>query len=228
MEERHSFERVDSLPIHAGVMIDTSASMVEELADAEVAAHRFFREVLTPVDRAAVITFADAPRLAVRFTNRLELLAGGLAGLQAEGDTRFHDALAFALHYFSGVRGKRALVLLTDGADSGSRFRFDEILEYARRTGVTIYAIGLNVPGKPVDAGAHLDQLARETGGRSFRVRHASELANVYETIRQELRSQYLLAYQSSRIDGSTGFREITLEVLRPGVSVRTLSGYYP
>ncbi len=58
------------LPIHAGVMIDTSASMVEELADAEVAAHRFFREVLTPVDRAAVITFADAPRLAVRFTNR--------------------------------------------------------------------------------------------------------------------------------------------------------------
>jgi Ca-activated chloride channel family protein len=216
------------LPIHAGVMIDTSASMIEELADAEVAAHRFFREVLTPVDRAAVITFADAPRLAVRFTNRLEVLAGGLAGLQAEGETRFYDSLAFALHYFSGVRGKRALILLTDGDDSESRFRFDEVLEYARRTGVTIYAIGLNVPSKPVEAGLHLDQLARETGGRSFRIRRANELASVYETIRQELRSQYLLAYQSSRLDGSTAFREITLEVLRPGVSARTLSGYYP
>ena len=219
---------VDLLPIHAGVMIDTSASMIEELADAEVAAHRFFREVLTPVDRAAVITFADAPRLAVRFTNKLDILAGGLAGLQAEGETRFHDSLAFALHYFSGVRGRRALILLTDGDDSESRFRFDEVLEYARRTGVTIYAIGLNVPSKPVDAGAHLDQLARETGGRSFRIRRANELASVYETIRQELRSQYLLAYQSSRLDGSTAFREITLEVLRPGVSARTLPGYYP
>jgi len=222
------FENVDTLPIHAGVMIDTSASMVEELVDAEAAAHRFFREVLTPVDRAAVITFADAPRLAVRFTANLELLAGGLAGLEAQGETRFFDSLAFALHYFSGVRGKRALILLTDGDDSESRFRFGDVLEYARRTGVTIYAIGLNVPSQPADAGVHLDQLARETGGRSFRIRRANELASVYETIRQELRSQYLLAYPSSRLDGSTDYREIRLEVARPGVSARTIAGYYP
>ncbi|MEO8196535.1 MAG: VWA domain-containing protein [Thermoanaerobaculia bacterium] len=218
----------DPLPIHAGVMIDTSASMVEELADAEAAADRFFHEVLTPIDRAAVITFADAPRLAVRFTANLELLAGGLAGLEAQGETRFFDSLAFALHYFAGVRGKRALILLTDGDDSESRFRFDEVLEYARRTGVAIYAIGLNVPSHPVDVGVHLDQLARETGGRSFRIRRANELASVYETIRQELRSQYLLAYPSSRRDGSTAYREITLEVARPGVSARTIAGYYP
>jgi Ca-activated chloride channel family protein len=222
------FEKVETLPIHAGVMIDTSASMFEELPDAEAAAHRFFREVLTPLDRAAVITFADAPRLAVRFTANLEVLAGGLAGLKAEGETRLHDSLAFALHYFSGVRGKRALILLSDGVDSESRYRFDEVLEYARRTGVTIYSIGLNVPANPADAGTHLDQLARETGGRSFRIRRANELASVYESIRQELRSQYLLAYQSSRLDGSTAFREIDLEVRRPGVTARTLSGYYP
>lgn len=218
----------EELPIHAGVMIDTSASMVEELADAEAAAHRFFREVLTPIDRAAVITFADAPRLAVRFTGNLELLAGGLAGLEALGETRFFDSLAFALHYFSGVRGKRALILLTDGDDSESRFRFDEVLDYARRTGVTIYSIGLNVPTHPADAGVHLDQLARETGGRSFRIRRANELASVYETIRLELRAQYLLAYPSSRLDGSTAYRDIRVEVARPGVTARTISGYYP
>lgn len=222
------FENVDTLPIHAGVMIDTSASMVEELEDAEAAAHRFFREVLTPADRAAVITFADAPRLAVRFTANLERLAGGLAGLEAQGETRFFDSLAFALHYFSGVRGKRALILLTDGDDSDSTFRFDEVLEYARRTGVTIYAIGLNVPSRPVDAGVHLDQLARETGGRSFRIHRANELASVYETIRMELRSQYLLAYQSSKLSGSTAYRTIRLETGRPGVTARTISGYYP
>ncbi|MEO8274786.1 MAG: VWA domain-containing protein [Thermoanaerobaculia bacterium] len=222
------FDQVDSLPIHAGVMIDTSASMLEELSDAETAADRFFREVLTPADRAAVITFADAPRLAVRFTGNLEVLAGGLAGLKAEGETRFFDSLAFALHYFSGVRGKRALILLTDGDDSKSTFRFEEVLDFARRTGVTIYSIGLNVPTNPVDAGVHLDQLARETGGRSFRIRRANELSGVYETIRQELRSQYLVAYQSSRLDGSVAYREIALDVLRPGVTARTIRGYYP
>ena len=73
------------------------------------------------------------------------------------------------------------------------------------------------MPAKPVDAGAHLDQLARETGGRSFRIRRANELASVYETIRQELRSQYLLAYQSSRLDGSTAFREISGRGRAPG-----------
>ncbi len=120
------------------------------------------------------------------------------------------------------------MILLTDGDDSESRFRFGDVLEYARRTGVTIYAIGLNVPSQPADAGVHLDQLARETGGRSFRIRRANELASVYETIRQELRSQYLLAYPSSRLDGSTDYREIRLEVARPGVSARTIAGYYP
>lgn len=102
------------------------------------------------------------------------------------------------------------------------------MLDYARRTGVTIYSIGLNVPTHPADAGVHLDQLARETGGRSFRIRRANELASVYETIRLELRAQYLLAYPSSRLDGSTAYRDIRVEVARPGVTARTISGYYP
>ncbi len=222
------FERVDELPIHAGVMIDTSSSMAEELAEAEAAAHRFFAEVLTPRDRAAVITFADAPRLAVRFTNDLEVLAGGLADLAAEGETRLYDSLAFAFHYFSGVRGKRALVLLSDGADSGSRYRFEEVLEYARRTGVAIYTIGMNVPRDPPEAGISLDRLARETGGRSYRIDRAHELGSVYRAIRTELRSQYLLAYQSSHSGQGEGFREVTVTLSRPGLEARTIRGYYP
>ncbi len=222
------FERVDQLPIHAAVMLDTSSSMLEELPEAEAAAHRFFREVLTPRDRAAVITFADAPRLAVRFTNDLEVLAGGLADLTAEGETRLYDSLAFALHYFSGVRGKRALVLLTDGADSDSRFKLDEVLEYARRTGVAIYTIGMDVPRDPPEAGLALDRLARETGGRTFRIARARELESVYQSIQTELRSQYLLGYQSSHSGQGDGFREVEVTLDRPGLEARTIRGYYP
>lgn len=222
------FERVDELPIHAAVMLDTSSSMLEELPQAEAAAHRFFREVLTPRDRAAVITFADAPRLAVRFTNDVEVLAGGLVDLHAEGETRLYDSLAFALHYFSGVRGKRALVVLTDGADSDSRFKLDEVLEYARRTGVAIYTIGMDVPREPPEAALALDRLARETGGRTFRIGRATELESVYKSIQTELRSQYLLGYQSSHSGQGDGFREVDVTLARPGLEARTIRGYYP
>ncbi len=226
-QEIRRFELVRDLPIHAAVMIDTSASMVEELEEAERAALRFFSEVLTERDRAAVFTFADEPHLVVRFSGALEVLAGGLADLESGGETRLWDAAAFALHYFSGIRGKRALVLLSDGVDSGSRFGFDEVLDYARRTGVAIYAIGINVPSTPPEAGLRLDRLARETGGRAFRIQRAGELGSIYTTIETELRAQYLIAYQSTSSDLS-GFREIELKPRRAGVRLRTVSGYYP
>lgn len=221
-------ERVENVPIHAGVVIDTSKSMTEEMADEVEAAHRFFEKILTPRDRAAVITFDAGPRLAVRFTSRVDRLAGGLAGLQATGTTTaLYDSLAFALHYFSGLEGKRALILLTDGEDDSSVMSFDDVLDFARRTGVAIYSIGLGVRTTPVDFGLALDRLARETGGRSYRIGRAAELDRVYEQIESELRAQYLLAYQSDA-EGGDEYRTIEVEVGRPGVEVRTAPGYYP
>lgn len=221
------FERVEGRPIHAGVLIDVSSSMAEELWEAERAAYVFFERVLTPRDRAAVVIFSDEVRLAARFTGRLDVLAGALAGLEARGDTHLHDAVAFALHYFSGIRGQRAIVLLSDGFDSGSDLSFEDTLDYARRTGVAIYSIGLGVPTNPPDGRLALDQLARETGGRSFYVDRAHELERVYAAIERELRAQYLIAYQSPRSDGDA-FREIEVEILRPGAEARTMRGYYP
>ena len=135
-------ERVADVPIHAGVLIDTSGSMAPVLHEAESAALRFFEQVITERDRAAVITFADEPRLAARFTGERERLAGGLSGIEADGETALYDAVVFALHYFSGLGGKRALVLLSDGADSVSKSSFANALEFARRSGVAIYPSG--------------------------------------------------------------------------------------
>jgi len=221
------FEQVADLPMHAAILLDTSSSMVEELDEAERAALRFFSEVLTERDRAAVLTFADTPRVAVRFTPSVEVLAGGLADLEADGNTSLWDALAFALHYFSGIRGRRALVLISDGRDSGSRFSYEQILEYAQRTGVEIYVIGMDVPTRPPEVGMFLDRLAVETGGRAYRISRAVELGPIYRSIQNELRSQYLIAYQSSAPQDD-GFRKIEVEVSRPGVQLRTTHGYYP
>lgn len=221
------FELVRDLPIHAGILLDTSTSMTDRLPEAEEAAMHFFENVLTPNDRACLMTFNDDPELVVRFTNSVQVLAGGLAGLVAEGETALYDSLIYGLYYFSGLRGKRALILLSDGEDVSSKYTFDEVLEFARRTGVAIYSVGLAIPQR-VESRMKLSRLCTETGGECFFIDRASELKGVYDRIQHDLRSQYLIAYQSGNFDETDRYREVELDVERPGLSVKTMRGYYP
>ncbi|MDX1630442.1 MAG: VWA domain-containing protein [Thermoanaerobaculia bacterium] len=225
-QEIRRFEKVDDLPFYATVLLDVSASMEEELEETQAAALSFFQEAITPRDRAALVTFNDRPRLAQKFTNELLSLGGGLAGLKAERGTALYDSIVFSLFYNNGIDGQRALLLLSDGEDESSKFTFDETLEFARRTGVTIYSIGLGL-----GRGGHrkeLTRIAEETGGDSFFVDTASELVTIYQQIEDELRSQYLIAYQSSNTEGDDDFREVRLEVTEPGLEAETIRGYYP
>jgi VWFA-related protein len=218
------FELVTDLPIHAAVALDVSASMGKDLEKARQAALRFFQETIRPKDRAAIVTFNDHPNLAVKFTNELSALAGGLTGLKAERGTSLYDSIIFTLYYFNGLKGQRAVLLLSDGKDEGSRFSFEDALEYARRAGVTIYAIGL---GEKVDR-KKLEKIAEETGGTSFFLKSADELEGIYAAIEEELRSKYLLAYQSSNTSGGNEFRTIDVKVGQSGLDAKTLRGYYP
>ena len=228
-QELRRFEVVRDTPIYAAVMIDTSASMNEELGEAVQGALQFFHKVITPKDRAAVFTFSDRPSLAARFTNDPEVLAGGVANLTADGNTALYDSVIFALHYFGGIRGKRALILLSDGRDEGSRYQYDDALEYARRAGVTLYTVGINLGSKDGDVRLKLQKLADETGGRAFFVERALNLDRVYEAVEADLRSQYLLAYESSQSGKEREkYRSVEVKVARPGLEVKTLRGYYP
>ncbi|MBV8202490.1 MAG: VWA domain-containing protein [Acidobacteria bacterium] len=222
------YERVENLPIYAGVLLDTSGSMVDHLDTAVQAAQRFFQTIIQPKDRAAVITFSGQPNLAVRFTNDREVLAGGLAGLRADGNTALYDSIIYALYYFGGVRGKRAIVLLTDGKDEGSRFRYSDALEYAKHSGIAFYTIGLGQIAQQADIRMKLVQIANETGGRSYFIDRVIELSGVYRGIESELRSQYLLAYQSSKQGSDGKFRTVEVKLNRPGLEARTVPGYYP
>ncbi len=220
------FDEVGDLPIHVGILLDNSGSMRGSLDAARAAAIRFFEQVITPKDRAAVITFNRFPTLAVKLTNNLRELGGGLAGLTPEGETSLYDSVMFGLYYFTGIKGQRALLLLSDGRDEGSRFSFEETLEYARRAGVTIYSVGLSL--QEGSARSDLRQLADETGGRSFFIGSVQELPEIYNLIQQELRSQYLLAFQSSSTDDTGSFRPLEVKTSRKDLNVKTISGYYP
>jgi VWFA-related protein len=220
------FQRVTDLPVHLQVMLDVSASMVDRLATAREAALGLFQSEITPRDRAALVTFNDHPYLASDFTNDPAKLAGSLAGLKAERGTALYDALVFGLYYLNGIKGQRALLLLSDGKDESSRFSFEQALEYAQRSGVAIYAIGLGRQSGP--AKRALSRLAERTGGRSFFISSVGELAGVYGHILGELRSRYLITYQSTNTGGDRRFREVEVDAEVPGVSIRTLKGYYP
>jgi Ca-activated chloride channel homolog len=228
-QDLRRFERVRDLPFHALILLDTSASMGDKLEPARQAALSFFRKTVREKDRAGVIVFNDRPYLASPFTNQAATFAGGLAGLKAERGTALYDSLIYSLFYFSGLSGQKALVLLSDGKDEASRFRFEQALEYVRRAGVTLYTVAVGLDKKEGAVGRkNLERLAEETGGRSFFLDSTSQLDATYEAIEEELRSQYLLAYQSKNLSRSSEFRTVEVDVDKSGAEAKTLRGYYP
>ncbi len=95
----------------------------------------------------------------------------------------------------------------------------------AQSAGVAVYVIGLDLP-KLTAARRNLKALADVTGGRSYFIADVSELGGIYAQIQRELRSKYLIVYQSSNT--GEGFRRVELRVSRPGVEVKTMQGYFP
>lgn len=225
-QELRQLEVVRDAPLRVAVLLDTSASMAAALDDARAAALGFFQRAIGPRDRAALVTFDDHAELRSAFTASQSDLAAGLAGLVAERGTALWDALVFALYDFNGLHGPKALVVLSDGRDESSRYRLADAVQFAQRSGVAVYAIGLGLGVGSAGRG-ELRRLADETGGLSFFPSASAELAEVYRTIERDLRSRYLLAYQSTH-PGGDAFRTVEVEVARRGVEARTLRGYYP
>jgi VWFA-related protein len=222
------FELVDDLPLTIGITVDTSGSMVSSLPQAEKAAKDFLRSIMTEQDQAFAVSFANYPVLLIPPTDDVRAVEDALTDLQSLGWTTLHDAVVTSLYYFRGVRGRRAMVLLSDGDDTGSSIPYRDALEYARRSGVMVYSIGLDVGKANIKIRRKLTQLAEETGGQSFFIHEAAELSSVYKQIEEDLRSQYLLAYSSDRPASGGEFRTVSLKVQGGKLKARTISGYYP
>ena len=222
------FELVRDLPITIGVTIDTSGSMIESIGEAKRAAIDFLESVVTPKDQVFAVSFSNHPVLLMTRTSDVGAVAKALDGLHAVGNTALHDAVVTSLYYFRGVRGRRALILLSDGEDTSSTIQFRDALDYAKRSGVVIYPIGLNIGMTALSVREKLGSLAQTTGGRVFYISKAFELQGVYDQIEEELRSQYLIAYASDAPRSSSNqFR--TIEVKTKGkFKARTIAGYYP
>jgi Ca-activated chloride channel family protein len=211
-----------------GMVLDTSGSMETTLPTVQRVVMGFLRDLLRPRDRAFIETFSDRPDMLTGFTANFTVIENALLALYADRSTALYDAIVMGLFQFSGVTGRRAMVVLTDGEDTASDNGFDDALGYAERMGVTIYTIGVSISSTKITTRWQLSRLASATGGRSFFVSEKSELDGIYAEINRELRTQYLLAYTSNSEDPPDKLRKIKVEVDRPRTKVRTITGYYP
>lgn len=221
------FEHVKDLPLSIGMAIDASGSMEERMQTARETGAAFFKNVLRRGDKAFLVAFDSQPHMMQKWSADLTEIQSGLARLQPEESTALYDAIVYSLYNFLGVKGQKALVLLTDGRDTVSKFTYDQALEYAQRAAVPIYTIGLGIHGADLDVKMKLNRLATETGGTSYYIDAVADLAKVYTDIENELRSQYVLGfYPSAEVKSGGKWREVTVQTAEG--KVKTIRGYYP
>jgi len=216
------------LPVRMGMVLDTSGSMTTTLPTVQRVVMGFLRDLLRPRDRAFIETFSDRPDILAGFTADFDIIENALLALYADRETALYDAVIMGLFQFSGVTGRRAMVVLSDGEDTSSENEFSDALGYAQRMGVTIYSIGINIPATKVSTRWQFNKLASATGGRAFFVSEKSGLDAIYDEINREMRTQYLVAFTSNSERPLEELRKIKVRVDRKKVKVRTIAGYYP
>lgn len=173
-------------------------------------------------------------------------------GGQRQGGTDLYDAVMLASdELLKKQQGRKAIILLTDGVDTGSKVPLSTAIEAAQRADTLVYGIlfedsegyggggislggrgrrGRGMPGGGfghADGRKVLDQISRETGGRMFQVSKKEPLSRVYEQIEQDLRHQYSLGYTPDTTTAQRGYRKIRLTTKQKGLIVQTREGYY-
>jgi Ca-activated chloride channel family protein len=230
------------VPLTIVLLVDASNSMnlggkIELARKAAVE----FAESVDAEDRLMVLSFNDDLQGLASPSADRRAIKTAIEAIQARGGTALYDAIYRAADRLAGAEGRRVVVLLSDGRDQaftdnepGSLHLFEEALEKAHRSEVSVYTIGL---GRHLDTELDLrherslkdilDQLARTSGGRSYYPERAGQLSGIYRQIAVDLKAQYALAYVSTNRVRDGMWRAISLKTRNPDLDVEARSGYY-
>ena len=240
-----SFFAAGDVPLDLAILLDTSASMTDKMTTAQQAAIGF-ASTLRPSDRLLVVDIKDTTKIIAPLSGDLAAAKSAILATSARGGTGLFNGLYLTLKELSKQRRangdvrRQALVVLSDGDDTASLMSFDDVMELAKQSGISIYTITLKSKWArqatlaPSSSQRYFSQseysmkaLAQETGGRSFFPAEITELAGVYNLIAEELASQYALGYTSKNAKRDGVYRRVIVRVTdRPGSQTRTRSGY--
>jgi len=220
----------ETLALDLGMLMDTSESMLDDLAFSQLAAVRFLNAV--PRARDLLTIFFDQDIRVSRYDSehqqglirRIQESSGG-------GNTALYDAITVYLSRVYGGGGRQVMVLFSDGEDSISTVSMGETLEMVRSSNVTIYPIAFGFgPGsrrRDFRARAFLRQLADVTGGEMFLPSSPHKLREIYDDILAQLEAQYVLGFKSSNKTTDGRFRKLEIRLDRDSLQARHRQGYY-
>ncbi len=189
----------ERIPTTIVLVVDRSGSMRnEDRIGGLKRAVGSFLEKLPPGSRVALVSFASEVDRLSGFTTDLATVRAQVDELEAEGSTRFYDAVQQALSLLQNETGRRAVLALTDGEDTASQeANLDSVVAAARKMNLPVYTLGL---GSEREIKARdLRQLADETRGQYYPARRADQLRAIYEQIAERIGSSYVLTYRSDR-----------------------------
>jgi VWFA-related protein len=219
----------EETPVTVAMLLDGSGSMAGATKDVVSAAETFLT-LLSPKDRACVLFFDDRVNVISPFTKDRAALARAISHLGACGGTALYDSIYDASAMMKDSKGRKALILLTDGVDEngpgtapGSSHSFADGLKAAKESECIIYSIGL---GRGVDEKV-LRNLSESTGGRLYLRPGARDLKETYGQIAEELRCQYVISYYSSSKKKDGSWRRVTITTPGKHCTVHTKEGYY-
>lgn len=220
-------EAVD--PVSIVLTLDSSGSMKKSADLVKSTATDFVRAV-RPEDNLALITFADQPHFEHVLSTNRDWSFDAIRSYNANGGTALYDALYNSLLHLRTAKGRRAIVVLSDGRDEnnpgtapGSKHVFDDVLALQRQVGATFYNVGL---GANVDKDV-LETLATQSGGQVYYAADATALGDQFQRIVQDLRRRYVLSYASTNKAADGNWRKVEIRPHAPGNVVTSAGGYF-
>lgn len=234
VEQKIDYFIPDPAPLALGLVLDSSGSMkfAFKMERARAATLHF---VLTshPDDEVFLVDFDSRASLPLDFTFDREALAGALKSVETGGKTALYDAVYLALEKLNRHRTeqRKVILLITDGADTNSRYSLKDVRELARESDVQIYAVGILGPDMTMSSIRAIEDLAELSGGQAFFPRNPRQMVDICFGIALELHQQHILGYRSTNKAHDGEWRKVTLKIKRrkgqPRLVARTRKGYY-
>lgn len=228
-EQTLDFFGAESTSFAAVILIDTSGSMESRISLARSAAITFL-DGLRPEDSAAIFNFDSKVSLVQDFSNSRDVL-DKVFDLKATGMTVLNDAIMEAAQALSKREEKRkAIVVLSDGADTKSRYSDSKVLKAAISAGATIYTVDMSsieMNGRDrMQSQSALKNFAEKSGGKFISASGGMALRQAFAEIVGELGSQYTLTYSPTNTAKDGKWRSIEVRVSKPNLTIRTRKGY--
>ena len=228
-----SFHQQINLPLRVGVVIDASTSIRSRFQFEQQSATEFLLQILkAKSDRAFVMGFDSTPTIQQDWTNNIDALESGVNRLRPGGGTALFDAVYTACRdKLLTERGpepvRKAIVLISDGDDNQSRVYQEEAIKECQRAETIIYSISTNWTPSRGKGDEVLAKLSEETGGQVFFPPSIEEMTSSFQSIEEELRSQYALTYTPADFKYNGAFRPIYLFCNDRRYVARAKKGYF-